>query len=69
MMAPQRPTHLDHHQSLDRESEPLAIGGYNPIDSVYAFEPVPPDLEPRFAGHILGAQGQVWTEYMSGRGT
>jgi hexosaminidase len=31
---------------------------------VYAFDPMPTELEPRFAKHILGAQGQLWTEYM-----
>ena len=37
-----------------------------PIDSVYAYEPVPAELEPQFVKHILGAQGQVWTEYIEG---
>ena len=40
-----------------RDSEPLAIGGFLPIDSVYLYEPVPAELEPQFAKHILGAQG------------
>jgi hexosaminidase len=31
---------------------------------VYAFDPVPPGLTPDEARHILGAQGQVWTEYI-----
>ena len=43
-----------------------AIGGFLPLDSVYAYEPVPAELEPQFAKHILGAQGQVWTEYIEG---
>ena len=47
-------------------AEPLAIGGFLPLDSVYAYEPVPAELEPQFAPHILGAQGQVWTEYIEG---
>ena len=44
----------------------LAIGGYLPIDTVYAYEPVPVGLEPPFAKHILGAQAQIWTEYIEG---
>jgi hexosaminidase len=32
---------------------------------VYAFDPVPDELEPAFASHILGGQAQVWTEYMA----
>ncbi|MDQ3519370.1 MAG: beta-N-acetylhexosaminidase, partial [Gemmatimonadota bacterium] len=66
IMAPSSHLYFDHYQSRDREGEPLAIGGFTPIDSVYAFEPVPRDLESRFAHHILGAQGQIWTEYIKG---
>ena len=35
------------------------------IDKVYAFDPVPDELEPEFVKHILGGQAQVWTEYMA----
>jgi hexosaminidase len=66
VMAPGSHTYFDAYQSQDQATEPLAIGGYLPIDSVYAYEPVPAELEPRFASHILGAQGQVWTEYIGG---
>ena len=66
VMAPGSHTYFDHYQSQNQAAEPLAIGGYLPIDSVYAYEPVPAELEPQFASHILGAQGQVWTEYIEG---
>ncbi len=66
VMAPGSHTYLDHYQSLNRGAEPLAIGGFLPIDTVYAYDPMPAELEPRFAKHILGAQGQVWTEYIAG---
>jgi hexosaminidase len=66
VMAPGDHTYFDKYQSRDQSTEPLAIGGFLPVDSVYAYEPVPPDLEPPFASHILGAQGQVWTEYIEG---
>ncbi|WP_411279479.1 beta-N-acetylhexosaminidase [Gemmatimonas sp.] len=64
VMAPGSHTYFDHYQSRDKTKEPLAIGGFTPIDSVYAFEPVPPQLSAREAKHILGAQAQLWTEYM-----
>lgn len=64
VMAPGGKLYFDHYQSADTSAEPLAIGGFNPLDSVYAYDPVPAELEPRFARHILGAQGQLWTEYM-----
>ena len=66
VMAPNSHTYFDHYQSADQSREPLAIGGFLPIDTVYSYEPVPAELEPRFAKHILGAQGQVWTEYIEG---
>jgi hexosaminidase len=66
VMAPTSNTYLDYYQSRNTGGEPLAIGGFLPIETVYAFEPVPADLEPRFRSHILGAQAQVWTEYLPG---
>jgi hexosaminidase len=64
VMAPNHSTYLDYYQSEDRESEPLAIGGYVPLEKVYHYEPVPAPLGPEEARHVLGAQGQLWTEYM-----
>ena len=64
VMAPGNPLYFDHYQSRDTNTEPLAIGGFNPLDSVYAYDPMPPELETQFAKHILGAQGQLWTEYI-----
>lgn len=64
VMAPGSHTYFDHYQSADTTREPLAIGGFLPLDTVYAFEPVPAALTPAEARHILGAQGQLWTEYL-----
>lgn len=64
VMAPTTHTYLDYYQSKDRSNEPLAIGGFLPLETVYDYEPVPTELEPKYARHILGAQAQVWTEYM-----
>ena len=66
VMAPGQYTYFDHYQSGDRDTEPLAIGGFLPLDSVYSYDPVPAALTPDQAKHILGAQGQVWTEYLPG---
>jgi hexosaminidase len=66
VMTPGSHTYFDHYQSANTDFEPLAIGGFLPIDTVYSYEPVPAELEPQFASHILGAQGQVWTEYLEG---
>ena len=63
VMAPGKWTYLDHAASTD-PSEPLSIGGFLPIDTVYSFEPVPAELDSAQARHVLGAQAQLWTEYI-----
>jgi len=67
VMAPTSHTYFDYYQS-EEPGEPLAIGGFLPLEKVYAFEPVPAELTPEEAKHILGAQGQIWTEYITGPG-
>jgi hexosaminidase len=63
VMTPQKPTYMDHSQS-ELATEPAGIGGHNSLEDVYAYEPVPRDLSAEEAKHVLGSQGQVWTEYM-----
>jgi hexosaminidase len=63
VMSPTSSLYLDAYQSND-PAEPLAIGGYLPLDKVYAFDPVPAALTPEQAYHILGAQCNLWTEYV-----
>jgi hexosaminidase len=64
VMAPTSHTYLDYYQSRDRDREPRAFGGFLPLDTVYAYEPVPAELTPEQARRVLGAQGQHWSEYM-----
>ncbi len=64
VMAPTSHTYFDYYQSGDRSAEPLAFGGFLPLDTVYAYEPIPSELTPEQARHVLGAQAQHWTEYM-----
>ena len=63
VMTPTSNTYFDYYQSPNRAAEPLAIGGFLPLDSVYAYEPVPAALTPEQGAHVLGTQGQIWTEY------
>lgn len=63
VMSPGGYCYFDHYQG-DPRSEPLAIGGYTPIEKVYSYEPVPSELKPDEQMHILGAQANVWTEYI-----
>jgi hexosaminidase len=64
VMAPTTHTYLDYYPSKDRARDGLAIGGFLPLEMVYSYEPIPAELEPEFAKHVLGAQAQLWTEYM-----
>ena len=63
VMAPQKPTYLDHSQT-ELPTEPPGIGGHNSLEDVYAYRPVPEQLSAQEAKHVLGSQGQLWTEYM-----
>jgi len=65
VMTPGRPCYFDHYQSKETAKEPLAIGGYNPLDSVYKYDPTPKELGSGEKKYILGAQGNVWTEYIT----
>jgi hexosaminidase len=64
VMTPQKQVYFDHYQSEDAALEPLAIGGFTPVEKVYQYEPVPAELNVRALGHVLGAQAQLWTEYV-----
>jgi hexosaminidase len=66
VMAPNSHTYLDYYQSQNTAAEPLAIGGFLPLERVYSYDPMPAELEPQFRKHVLGAQAQLWTEYMEG---
>jgi len=63
VMTPTDYLYLDYYQSKDPQ-EPLAIGGFVPLEKVYAYEPVPAELTPEQGKRVLGAQGNLWTEYI-----
>jgi len=63
IMTPSAQCYFDHYQS-NPVTEPVTIGGYLPLEMVYRYEPVPTELNADEAKHILGAQANLWTEYM-----
>lgn len=63
VMAPTTHTYLDYLQSQDPGELP-AIGGNLPLETVYAFEPIPEELTAEESRHVLGSQAQIWTEYL-----
>jgi hexosaminidase len=64
VMTPGTHCYLDHYQA-EPETEPVAIGGLTTLEKIYSYEPTPAVLTDAQAKHILGAQGNVWTEYMA----
>jgi hexosaminidase len=62
IMTPQKPVYFDHTQTRSEDS--VTIGGFNSIEAVYNYEPVPKELTGEAAKYVLGAQANVWTEYM-----
>ena len=66
IMTPGTHCYFDHYQvpEEDRANEILAIGGYLSVEKVYSYEPTPKELTEEEQKYILGAQGNVWTEYI-----
>ncbi len=64
IMTPTGYMYFDYYQTLDREGEPDAIGGYVPVEKVYSFNPTPDDMTDEEKKHILGVQANLWTEYI-----
>ena len=63
ILTPGSHCYFDHYQSENKD-EPLAIGGFLPLEKVYSLNPIPDALTEEEAKYVLGAQGNVWTEYM-----
>jgi hexosaminidase len=63
IMTPTTYVYLDYSQTKHEDS--LVIGGYLPLEKVYQYEPVPPELSVSDGRYILGAQANIWTEYMT----
>ena len=65
IMTPNTFFYLDYYQSLDKENEPLAIGGYLPVEKCYSYEPTVEGMTEEEKAHILGVQANLWTEYIA----
>lgn len=67
IMVPNKDTYFDYYQHEDHSIQPLAIGGLTTLEKAYAFEPIPAELTAEQARHVLGSQGQLWSEYIPTR--
>lgn len=65
IMTPNTPLYFDHYQTKSTWNEPMAFGGCATLKMVYDFEPIAGNLPADKRHHILGAQGNVWTEYIT----
>lgn len=63
VMSPGSHCYFDHYQG--KKNEPLAIGGYTPLEKVYEFNPIPATLDKKYHSYILGGQANLWTEYIA----
>jgi len=63
IMTPTSHCYFDYYQSTNPD-EPIAIGGFLPLEKVYDFNPIPVELNANEAQYVLGAQGNIWTEYI-----
>ena len=63
IMTPGSHVYLDHSQTKNEKE--VTIGGFLPLETVYGYEPIPKELNEQQAKYVMGAQGNVWTEYMA----
>ncbi len=63
VMTPGSHCYFDHYQASPAD-EPLAFGGYTSLEKVYSYEPIPSELNKEEQHYILGAQANIWTEYI-----
>jgi len=62
-MTPSYWTYFDWAQDTS-EAEPVAIRATTSLRRVHAFDPAPPHLTSQTRAGIIGAQCQLWTEYV-----
>ena len=65
IMTPTTYCYFDYQQVKDTQFEPSRCGGFIPIEKVYSLDPAPDSLSVAAREHILGAQANLWAEYMT----
>lgn len=64
IMCPYQVLYFDYQQGKDPAKEPVSIGGYTPVEAVYNYEPLAPELTEEQKSYIKGVQANLWTEYI-----
>lgn len=65
VMTPNNEMYFDHYQGTDTHNEPLSIGGLTTLDDVYAYDPIPHELDSAAQKFVMGVQANLWTEYIT----
>jgi hexosaminidase len=64
IMTPSDYCYFDYNQG-DPQREPASIGGFIPLEKAYGYDPIPKELQGKERDYVLGAQANVWTEYIA----
>lgn len=62
IMVPEDYLYFNYSQTSNEDS--VSFGRYTPIDKTYGYHPIPKSLTGSQANLIIGAQGNLWTEYI-----
>ena len=65
IMAPNTHLYFDYFQTTETDSLPYAYPGYNPLERIYRFDPVPAELGEDEKPYIKGVQANLWTEFIA----
>jgi hexosaminidase len=57
------PLYLDFYQGSPL-CESVKIGGLTTLQQVYVYNPIPNAISPAMVHHVLGLQGNLWSEYL-----
>jgi hexosaminidase len=65
IMTPKDFCYFDYSQGADRDGEPFVrFKAYLPLSKVYSYEPIPDALTEKEGSLILGAQANMWTNFV-----
>lgn len=66
IMAPTSHCYFDYYQTKDHEwGEPFSFANMITVETTYGLDPAPETLSAEARKHILGAQANLWTEYVT----
>ena len=64
VLAPDPTLYFDNRQGAGSDEPPGRIRVLNSLETVYRFDPMPASIAPEARRHVLGLQGNVWTEHI-----